>query len=560
MKNKIYPLVATVCLGFFLRVHQLQANPPGFYSDEASYAYNAYSILKTGKDEHGVFLPITAEAFGDFKLPVMLYSIVGSFALFGASEWTARLPGVLYGTGTIVAVYLLMRELRREKENDYLSLLAALFLAITPAHIFVSRGTWELTPALFYITIGTVFFLKAIHAKIGSAFSRGYYVLAVTSFALSLYAYNSARVFVPLFGLSLIGIYRKEIMKQLQSRATLITICLSLVLAFIFCLPILKAIRTPEVTQRAKYISIFYDKGVDARLFDAIRSDSCQPVKITQFLHNKPLFYFMDYAKRYLSHFDFNFLFVIGDVFEIFQIIGIGFLPLILLPVTLIGMYACIKNRPPWIWLILSWLLISPVASAFTIFTPSISRAQNMVIPLVIIAAYGSLVAYQWFQEKFPRRKMSVILIPIASVLVLINVGYFYNQYFTVTPHYVAEKWNDGIKYEVQYAFESQNKYDQIIVSSSKAPMYIFYAWFMRYDPQVFQSQSVTNHTPDQNGLNFTSQFGKFYFTKDISSVQKNTEQGRKILFVGFENEIRNPTMFFFSRNEKIIGEGADTL
>lgn len=38
---------------FVLRVFMLGHIPWGFQWDEASYAYNAYSILKTGKDEWG---------------------------------------------------------------------------------------------------------------------------------------------------------------------------------------------------------------------------------------------------------------------------------------------------------------------------------------------------------------------------------------------------------------------------------------------------------------------------------------------------------------------------
>ena len=34
----------------------LGSNPPGMYWDEVSLGWNAYSILKTGHDEHGRFL------------------------------------------------------------------------------------------------------------------------------------------------------------------------------------------------------------------------------------------------------------------------------------------------------------------------------------------------------------------------------------------------------------------------------------------------------------------------------------------------------------------------
>jgi hypothetical protein len=83
-------------------------------------------------------------------------------------------------------------------------------------------------------------------------------------------------------------------------------------------------------------------------------------------------------------------------------------------------------------------------------------------------------------------------------------------------------------------------------------------AWYMRYSPEQFQKESKVNHTPDENGLNFTSQFGKFYFTKDILSEQLKAKPEENNLYVGFQNEIRNPTQHFYSRNGKLINEIAE--
>ncbi len=551
MKNKII-IGVLILFTFILRTYQLENNPPGFYSDEASYAYNAYSILKTGRDEHGVFLPITAEAFGDYKLPVMLYSIVASFALFSPSEWAARLPGALYGTGTILALYYLIKELRGS--NDWkIPLLAGAFLAIAPAHIFVSRGTWELTPALFFITIGTLTFTKALHSTGKAAL---FSIVSAVSFILALYSYNSARVFVPLFGIGLIIIFWQEIRVFMESPANRIVVASLILGAILLCLPILKSIGAPEVTQRAKYISIFYDKGVDSRLFEAIRSDSGQPVKLTQILHNKPIFYSMDFLKRYLSHFDFNFLFVIGDTFEIFRLAGLGLLPLITLPLVFIGAISLYKQNKQLFLLFTLWLVISPIASSFTVFTPSVSRAQNMIIPLVVFAAYGAAQVYREIADRLPQTKP--ILVPIVLVLYGLNTGYILNQYFVETPKLTAEKWNDGFKEQVAFAAGHQDQYDKILISSTQAPSYIFYAWNLRYDPATFQNEAHVDHTPDQNGLNFTSQFGKYHFTKDITGDQKKIPLEEKTLVLGFPNELVLPNKDFYSRNRQKVAEAKE--
>ena len=49
-------------LGLLVRVLFLSSHPSGFTPDEASFGYDAYSILKTGRDQWGNFLPITLKS------------------------------------------------------------------------------------------------------------------------------------------------------------------------------------------------------------------------------------------------------------------------------------------------------------------------------------------------------------------------------------------------------------------------------------------------------------------------------------------------------------------
>src|SRR3989344_6943662 len=80
-KNLLIFLV--ILLVFILRFYHLNLTPPSLYWDEASLGYNAYSILKTTRDEHGKFLPLTNfEAFGDYKPPGYIYAAVPSIAIF----------------------------------------------------------------------------------------------------------------------------------------------------------------------------------------------------------------------------------------------------------------------------------------------------------------------------------------------------------------------------------------------------------------------------------------------------------------------------------------------
>jgi len=44
----LYFALAGLVLLFILYTYDLTDNPPGFYVDESAFAYNAYSIAKTG--------------------------------------------------------------------------------------------------------------------------------------------------------------------------------------------------------------------------------------------------------------------------------------------------------------------------------------------------------------------------------------------------------------------------------------------------------------------------------------------------------------------------------
>jgi hypothetical protein len=100
-------LIASVV---FLRVVKLDSVPPGTDVDEASIGYNAYSILQTGADEHGVSFPLFFKAFGEYKNPVFIYSLVPLIKAFDLSIWTIRFGAALFGLGTAIFLALIVKE------------------------------------------------------------------------------------------------------------------------------------------------------------------------------------------------------------------------------------------------------------------------------------------------------------------------------------------------------------------------------------------------------------------------------------------------------------------
>src|SRR3990167_3090742 len=116
LKYSKFLLVGIILLAAVLRFFQISSFPPALNWDEVSHGYNAYSILKTGKDEWGVSFPTIFRAYGDYKLPVYIYLVVVSEAVFGLTELAVRLPSVLAGTAMIFFTYLLVKKLLEKTE------------------------------------------------------------------------------------------------------------------------------------------------------------------------------------------------------------------------------------------------------------------------------------------------------------------------------------------------------------------------------------------------------------------------------------------------------------
>src|SRR5258708_4771339 len=115
-------LAAIIFLAFFLRFYKVTDDPPSLNWDEVSIAYNAYSIMKTGRDEWGQFLPIHFKSYGEYKLPVQIYGSIPGIAIFGLNELGVRITPVIYGTLTVLVIFLLGWEIF---ESIYVGLISA---------------------------------------------------------------------------------------------------------------------------------------------------------------------------------------------------------------------------------------------------------------------------------------------------------------------------------------------------------------------------------------------------------------------------------------------------
>ena len=162
--------------------------PPGLNIDEASGAYDAFSLLERGVDRSGLRYPAIFTAFGSGMHPLAYYLSLPWLRMFGVHPWTIRVPALLLNLAAIPA----FAALGRRAKGDRMATLCAFLLAIAPWSLLASRWTHELTvfPALF--TIGVALLVVAEeHQEL--------LPWALLVFALCLYSYGPALLVVPLF-------------------------------------------------------------------------------------------------------------------------------------------------------------------------------------------------------------------------------------------------------------------------------------------------------------------------------------------------------------------------
>ena len=494
-KLKNYLLILIIFLAFFLRFYKIDEIPPALYWDEASLGYNAYSILKTARDEHGKFLPVTSfAAFGDYKPPGYIYLTVPSIAIFDLTEFAIRFPSAFFGVLTVIVTYLLARKLF---ENESIAQLSAFFLAISPWHLQLSRAAFEANVALFFSLSGIYFFVKFARDH------RLWLVIAVLSFLAAMYSFTGQRLFIPLILVILAIQLRKELLNNL-----LFVVGVAMFASILFW-PLFKfTTQTIEGKLRFNEVTIFKDlKPIN----DSILYRSEDNFRIwSDIVHNRRLFYLHEYLVHYFDAFGPDFLFTKGDANPRLSIQKIGELYLFDLLFIVAGTYFLISKRSKFSFLILGWLLVSPLGPATARETPHALRMAHILPTLQILSAYGLYNFLQIF-------KLKKILILAILLSFIAFIFYYLNVYYIYWPKTYSGQWQYGYKEAVLITENYYDRVDNIFVTKSEGRPYIYFLLYMKYDPASFQKNSEV--LKDQFFFIDTKGFDKFKFIDSDAEV-----------------------------------------
>ena len=494
-KFKKYLLTLIIFLAFFLRFYKIGEVPPSLYWDEASLGYNAYSILKTARDEHGKFLPSTNfAAFGDYKPPGYVYLTVPSIAIFDLNEIAIRFPSALFGVLTVIVTYFITKKLF---QNEHIAQLSALFLAISPWHLQLSRAAFEANVALFFSLLGIYLFVKF------ALDNRLWLILSALSFLIAIYTFTGQRLFVPLILIVLSIQFRKDIIRNLLFTTSII------IFASILFWPLFKfTTQTIEGKLRFNEVTIF--KGLKP-INDSVLFRQEDNFKIwSNLIHNRRLFYFHDYLKHYLDAFDPAFLFTRGDANPRLSVQKMGELYLFDLLFVIAGVYFLISRKSKFSILILGWLLISPLGPATARETPHALRMAHILPTYQILSASGLYLFLNIF--KYKKVMMGITLAGIMALMF-----YNLNLYYGFWPNTYSGDWQYGYKEAVQITRDNYSRVDNIFVTKGEGRPYIYFLLYMKFDPASFHRNSQV--VKDQFFFIDVKGFDKFKFIDDDTNA-----------------------------------------
>ncbi len=151
-------------LGFYLRAYHLDFPSIGYHNmKENEYLSEAIIFHEQGDFLHRKTFNFWGleDGPGYFEeyaqAPLVPYMTVLGWQITGQQIWLPRLIIIIFSLLSIVAIYLLVKQL---SDNEYLSLLSAFLLTVLPLGIYFGRNIQPDMPALFCVLLSFYFFIK----------------------------------------------------------------------------------------------------------------------------------------------------------------------------------------------------------------------------------------------------------------------------------------------------------------------------------------------------------------------------------------------------------------
>lgn len=468
-------------LGLSLRIFGLLTSPPEAFFDEADTGYQAYSLLNSGRDYLGNFLPIHPESFADRRPGFYVYNLIPIVAIFGLNTFSIRILSCFYGVLTILLFYWIGKKLtfsNKEDSRELTGLSVALIAAILPWHIHYSRIGFDVTALLFFLSLSLGFYLAW-----SSTHRKKYLLLFILPALISLYIYSTAKIFIPIL-LSLLLILNRKSIINLPKK----TLLMLLLIGSLFILPVSLDTIQGAGRERASILLIFSDINLQSKSLHLRYLSSFSSLNQLSKVYLAPIVvFFRQIGINYFSAFSPQFLIFDGDPNPRHSLPAAGTIGITIFLLFIIGSVKAISSgffkRYPEI---LIFLLLSPLPAALTKDGSShATRLFIMVIPIVLIAGLGlTLLISQTY--KF---KKIILLILLFSITWEVSRDQFIRN--IIYPKSSQKDLYVGWRENVTKLASLEKSYNYVLVDTADGlPAQIYFAYYQKTDPLEFQENS----------------------------------------------------------------------
>lgn len=487
------PILLALLFSVWVRLWGLNSSPPSMNFDEAALGYNAYSLLKTARDEYGTFMPLSLRSFNDYKPALYSYLSIIPVAIWGLTDATTRAVSAVAGIATIGLLFLVLKEFFKEK---WFLAMAFCVAAIQPWLIHYSRTAFESNLAATFFLAGVWLLIKEKP------------LLSAIPFAVAAYSYHSPRLAVPL----VLFLYAADTIWPKIRKISLRTL-LPLVVFAVLTVPIFISMRDSLILKRYQQTNIFKALYPFApqELISSKNPWLSFPTNPVYFLGGDLL----GHAASYLSPIN------LGE--RIYH--TVRFSPMYIPSFGILGWFEALTVVPGIIFLIsklnerkyrllLYWMMagVSPAAVTWEWFHPL--RSLDVFPALLVISLFGlfSLV----------RRWPKVLLFGV-FVMVFVPTSIFVTEneldYLVYANH--GEYQPGGFKEGVPVLSQLQGGYDKVIIDTPHAQAYIFFLFYQRFPPAEIQKYASIRPGPLTEG-DLTFDFYKYDFRKIYWPDDKN--------------------------------------
>lgn len=428
----------------FFRLYRLGEIPRGLNRDEASLGYTAYSLLTTGMDEHGVAHPINIQSFGDWKLPLYVYTTIPVIQIFGLSAWSVRLPSALAGIVIVILSMMLTRLLIETQHSSrlkfWLPILVGLLMAVNPWAIHVSRIAYEANLTYAYVLLGFVTLLMGFQRHLSKELFLQrrlvwMFSAAALCFGLSVFGYHAFQLFTPLMGVVILILWRQQLL-QLWTTHKGVFVLSAAIIGVLFSALLFAKTGSANGVKFGGINAFEQSRYADALFTQRQIVGELHPL-LAKLYVNRITISAATLVHHTLSLWNPTYLFLESGSHGSHSLVDVAsFYPIESMFIA-IGFWWFFRERKRWQGFILVWIVVASIAPIITIEPTHPIRFLPALFPLVVLSAYGVYRLAQLLATTFPLRVLQIVMIGVMGYSVFQFVVY----YFVIFPIRDVDRW-----------------------------------------------------------------------------------------------------------------------